>query len=79
MITHEYELFCKYCPCTNCNGNKENNKKTTGYSFIPDPDFCKQMFKDNDTEISYNTFLRSVFELHGSTVNKDWTRWLNKE
>lgn len=74
----EESLFCQYCPCVWCNGNAEGNEKATGYRFIPDPDHCKQMFR-REKEIDYDTFLRAVFELHGSSVNKDWHRWLNKK
>lgn len=74
----EESLFCRYCPCVWCNGNAENNEKMTGYSFIPDPDHCKRMFK-REKELSYNEFLRAVFELHGSTVNDDWKRFLEPE
>lgn len=78
MILEE-SLFCRYCPCAGwCDGNQDSNRQLTGYEFIPDPDHCKEMFK-RETEITYNTFLQAVFELHGSTVNKDWHRFLESE
>ena len=70
-------FFCKYCPCVWCDGNKNNNKEITGYEFIPDLDHCKKMFEQED-DLSYNTFVKAVFELYGSSVNKDWHRFLIK-
>jgi hypothetical protein len=75
----EESLFCRYCPCAGwCDGNQDSNKVVTGYEFIPDLDHCKRMF-EQEPEITYNTFLKAIFELHGSTVNKDWQRFLERE
>ena len=72
----EDSLFCKYCPCAAwCNGNAEGNTKATGYDFIPDLEHCKEMFK-SEPEIKFNEFLRGIFELHGSSINKDRNRFL---
>lgn len=72
-------LFCRYCPCAAwCDGNAEGNEKATGYSFIPDPDHCKQMFR-REKELPYNDFLRGIFQIHGSTINTDWERFLEPE
>ena len=69
------EIFCQYCPCAGyCDGNAEGNEKATGYSFIPDPDFCKEKFK-KEKEITYETFFTAIMEIHGSTVNSDWKRF----
>lgn len=77
-IATEEKLFCQYCPCVWCDGNSEQNKAITGYEFIPDPDHCKEMFI-REEELTYDEFLRGVFQLHGSTINKDWHRFLEKE
>lgn len=79
MHNQEESLFCRYCPCAAwCDGNAAGNEKATGYSFIPDPDHCKHMF-EKEEEITFNEFFRSVFLLHGSTVNEDWRRFLEPE
>jgi hypothetical protein len=70
-------LFCQYCPCTWCDGNKEGNEKETGYAFIPDPDHCKKEF-EKEKELTYDLFLQSIFALCGSDINTDWYRWLDK-
>lgn len=75
----EDNLFCQYCPCAAwCDGNAEGNRQATGYNFIPDPEHCKEMFKQ-EPEITYNEFLKAVFELHGSNINNDWHRFLEGE
>lgn len=68
------KFFCQYCPCVWCDGNEKGNTEATGYPFIPDPDHCKEMFK-KEPEITWNTFLQAIFELHGSSVNDDWKRF----
>jgi hypothetical protein len=73
--TDNKDLFCQYCPCTWCDGNKEGNKKATGYEFIPDPDHCKKEF-EKEKEMPYDLFLQAIFALYGSDVNTDWHRWL---
>ena len=75
MKTSSKYIFCQYCPCVWCDRNEEQNEKITGYSFIPDPDHCKKMFK-KEKEISYDLFLKAVFQLHGSNINTDWKRFL---
>ena len=71
-------LFCDFCPCVWCDKNEENNEKITGYSFIPDPDHCKEMFKQ-EKELDYDTFLKAIFEIYGSTVNTDWHRYFENK
>ena len=51
--TKDDSVICQYCPC-DCDGNCEHNKKTTGYSFIPDPEYCKKTFKEQKPDISWD-------------------------
>lgn len=57
---------------------RKKNKEVTDYSFIPDPDHCKEMFKQ-EKELDYDTFLKAIFEIYGSTVNTDWHRFLENK
>ena len=77
MEENNKDLFCQFCPCTWCDGNKKGNKETTGYEFIPDPDHCKKEF-EKEKELTYDLFLQSIFALCGSDINTDWYRWLDK-
>ena len=76
QTTNEIDFFCQFCPCTWCDGNKKGNEKITGYDFIPDLNHCKKMFEQEE-ELPFDTFLKAIFSLYGTTVNKDWHRWLN--
>lgn len=73
-------MFCSCCPCAGyCDGNADGNLKATGYSFIPDPDHCKEMFAKYEKELDYKTFFTAIMEIYGSTINNDWKRFCYPE
>jgi hypothetical protein len=81
--TKEKFLFCKHCPCTNCNVNPEFFKQSTNVEFIPPVYYCKRSFVEYEVginlikslqlnikleEINCKDYLELIFKAYGNDL-----------